>query len=256
LFNSKRVSGDARLLYPFRKTRLVASPRFGPFFIPMSERKVFKMYLSYFEVAEELNDKDRLKFYDAIMKRQFFGEEPNFTGMLKLAWVSQKHSIDKQIEGFETKTGVKLTPMQDPSEDPRQGGAEGSKQDPRQQLELQVEEKEQVQLKEKEKLARETLTYPFEDDLFIDWWGKWKLYKKQEHRFTYKSQMSEQGALMDLQKKSDGDLITAIEIIKQSIAQGYKGLFELKRSNNGQGQQSILGLTKEQQFDLARNKDI
>lgn len=124
------------------------------------------------------------------------------------------------------------------------------------EIEKEIEEEEEIEKEKKVKNASEALTFPFEDSLFIEWWDKWKIYKKEQHGFKYKSQMSEQAALMDLQKKSDSDLITAIEIIQQSIAQGYKGLFELKDSKNGQGQQSILGLTKEQQFNLARNKNI
>ena len=43
-------------------------------------RQLFKFYRSYFDVASELNDKDRLLFYDALMKRQFLGIEPNLKG--------------------------------------------------------------------------------------------------------------------------------------------------------------------------------
>ena len=53
-------------------------------------RKGFNFYRSYFDVAMELPDKDRLAFYDALAKRQFLGEEPTLTGMAKLAYISQK----------------------------------------------------------------------------------------------------------------------------------------------------------------------
>ena len=64
-------------------------------------RLLFKFYRSYFDVACELSDKDRLAFYDAIMQRQFFGIEPNLKGIAKLAYVSQKHNIDAQVKGWE-----------------------------------------------------------------------------------------------------------------------------------------------------------
>ena len=48
----------------------------------MSERKAVKFYRSYWEVAMELNDKDRLAFYDAVMTRQFTGKEPNLSGIM------------------------------------------------------------------------------------------------------------------------------------------------------------------------------
>jgi hypothetical protein len=47
-------------------------------------RKAFNFYRSYFDVAKELNDKDRLSFYDALMTRQFTGVELKLEGMAAL----------------------------------------------------------------------------------------------------------------------------------------------------------------------------
>ena len=63
-------------------------------------RKTFNFYRSYWDVANELNDKDRLAFYDALMRRQFTGVETDLQGIVKFAYLSQKHSIDRQIEGL------------------------------------------------------------------------------------------------------------------------------------------------------------
>ena len=76
----------------------------------MSERKAVKFYRSYWEVAMQLNDKDRLAFYDALMLRQFTGEETILKGMANFAYISQKHSIDAQVKGFEDKTKTPLQP--------------------------------------------------------------------------------------------------------------------------------------------------
>jgi hypothetical protein len=100
-------------------------------------RKTFNFYRSYWDVANELNDKDRLAFYDALMKRQFTGVETDLEGMVKFAYLSQKHSIDRQIEGFENKT---KTPLQDPTEGGTQGGIEA----PTVQLKEKEKEKEEV----------------------------------------------------------------------------------------------------------------
>lgn len=96
-------------------------------------RKGFNFYRSYWEVANELNDKDRLEFLDALLLRQFTGKEPKLKGLVKFAYLSQKHSIDRQVKGFEDKTKSVLT-------DPCQGGTEGGYVDPC----LQEEEKEEV----------------------------------------------------------------------------------------------------------------
>ncbi len=52
-------------------------------------RKAFNFYRSYWEVANELNDKDRLAFYDALLKKQFTNEDTELNGMVKFAYLSQ-----------------------------------------------------------------------------------------------------------------------------------------------------------------------
>ena len=57
---------------------------------------------------------------------------------------------------------------------------------------------------------------------------------KKEHRFNFKTAISEQMALNSLKKKSGNNEESAIEIIEHSISCGYKGLFLLndKKQNN------------------------
>ena len=100
------------------------------------KRKGFTFYESYYQVVNELdNDKDKLDFIMALLARQFEGIEPtNLTKMASFAYKSQQHSIDKQVEGYESKTGNKLTPYQDPTEGScegsKEGGTEGSYEPP------------------------------------------------------------------------------------------------------------------------------
>ena len=89
-------------------------------------RKGFNFYRSYFDVAMELPDKDRLAFYDALAKKQFFGEEPILKGIAKLAYISQKHSIDAQVKGWEDKMGLSLQVIENQcNNNPCQGGSQG-----------------------------------------------------------------------------------------------------------------------------------
>ncbi len=76
---------------------------------------------------------------------------------------------------------------------------------------------------------------PF-SDVFLETWDFWKRYKMEEFKFKYKGCLSEQAALMQLSELSGSDEITAVAIIKQSMSNGWKGLFELKNKNNGTGQ--------------------
>jgi hypothetical protein len=79
----------------------------------------------------------------------------------------------------------------------------------------------------------EKLEMPFTSENFIKYWGIWKDYKKKEYNFKFKSIASEQAALNKLVKLSQGYEATAIKIIEESLANNWKGFFQLKNENNG-----------------------
>jgi hypothetical protein len=66
----------------------------------------------------------------------------------------------------------------------------------------------------------------------VEYWDLWKDYKNKQFKFKYKTVQSEQAAFDDLVRLSEKNCNNAIEIIKQSMANGWKGLFELKISQN------------------------
>ena len=101
-------------------------------------RKAFNFFRSYYDIAQELSDKDRLAFYDALLKKQFDNIESKLTGMANFAYISQKHSIDSQIKGYFDKTKDESF---NPSVPPTQGG----------NVAPSVQEKEKGQEKEQEK---------------------------------------------------------------------------------------------------------
>ena len=72
-------------------------------------RKAFNFYRSYYDVFQELSDKDKLEFIKALLERQFHGVHPELKGMAKFAYISQKEVIDQQIKGWEDKTGKVLS---------------------------------------------------------------------------------------------------------------------------------------------------
>ena len=77
------------------------------------------------------------------------------------------------------------------------------------------------------------LVYPFDTKEFLEAWGLWKIYKKTEKGFKFKSLISEQAALKKLSQIADTDQ-DAINIINQSIENGWSGLFASKQKHNGQ----------------------
>jgi hypothetical protein len=92
---------------------------------------------------------------------------------------------------------------------------------------------EEKSREEKNACADVEIIFPFVSDEFKTTWEHWKAYKKKELKFHFKSPQSEQASLNDLVKKSNGIEETAIAIIQQSMANGWKGFFELKKLNNG-----------------------
>jgi len=78
----------------------------------LTKRKGFNFFRSYYDVYNMLsNNKDKNEFVEAIFNKQFFGIDPDLdkmSDMVKMAYISQKHSLDKSVKGFEDKTGINL----------------------------------------------------------------------------------------------------------------------------------------------------
>lgn len=74
--------------------------------------------------------------------------------------------------------------------------------------------------------VKDVLVYPNLE--FKNIWSEWKQYKKDEHRDSYKSKKTEQIAINNLIKLCGGSFEIAAEIVNNSIANKYKGLFEIK----------------------------
>lgn len=76
------------------------------------------------------------------------------------------------------------------------------------------------------------VVFPFSSKTFADQWSVWKEYRREEHGFNYKSAATEQAALKKLSNLSDGNEQRAIQIIHQSLANGWKGFFPIEEQRN------------------------
>lgn len=76
--------------------------------------------------------------------------------------------------------------------------------------------------------VEEQLKLPWETETFKVQWQLWKVYKLKEHKFNYKTTISEQAALNKLSNLAGNDEKKAIAIIKEAIAHGWSGLFQIK----------------------------
>lgn len=126
----------------------------------MEERKAFNFLRSYYEVFMALtDDKDKLQFIEAIIKKQFEGKEPeNLTPMAKVCYVGQKHALDASLNGYLTKIkGIKDRKNNTPYQAPKQAPIEAPIEAPCQQEE--EKEKEEVKEEVKEKLKNDKIDF-------------------------------------------------------------------------------------------------
>ena len=99
------------------------------------------------------DDKDKLQFIEAIIKKQFEGKEPeNLTPIAKVCYVGQKHALDASLNGYLTKVkGIKDRKNNNPCQAPKQAPIEA----PCQQEKEEEKEKEEV----KEKLKNDKIDF-------------------------------------------------------------------------------------------------
>ncbi len=154
----------------------------------LKQRKGFNFYRSYFDVFNMLQtDKDKLDFITAILERQFEGNEPELDGMALLAYVGQKHSVDKQVEGFinqQKKKDPSIPPTEDPyqlpslppTEDPSYVSNDSvmTTEDPSLPPSLQEKEEEQVKEKEQDQDELEHLIKVLAEIELEEWLNKRK----------------------------------------------------------------------------------
>jgi hypothetical protein len=89
-----------------------------------------------------------------------------------------------------------------------------------------------VMVKDKDKVKEAKINFLWEGDDIVKLWDEWKEYKSQHFKFKYKTMQSEQAAFDNLVELSEKKLPIAKEIVKQSMANGWKGFFLPKNSQN------------------------
>ncbi|EPQ5806570.1 TPA: DNA replication domain protein [Klebsiella pneumoniae] len=72
-------------------------------------------------------------------------------------------------------------------------------------------------------------SYPYPDQLNAEAWDEWKAYRSEMRFKAYApTERSEGAAITELINLSGGNHTRQMQIVKQSMAKGWKGLFELK----------------------------
>ncbi|HIB6209887.1 TPA: DNA replication domain protein [Klebsiella pneumoniae] len=80
-------------------------------------------------------------------------------------------------------------------------------------------------------------SYPYPEQLNAEAWDEWKAYRSEMQFKAYApTERSEGAAITELINLSGGNHTRQMQIVKQSMAKGWKGLFELK---GGSGQRDV-----------------
>ena len=107
---------------------------------------------------------------------------------------------------------------------------------------------------EEEIIKPKEIVFPFQSKNFIHQWQVWKQYKKEQHKFTYKSEASEQAALTQLQKMATNQERKAVEIIHHTMANGWKGFVEPKSDPRKETQEAFKSVKDKINFDFSDGK--
>lgn len=63
----------------------------------MANNRKFLFRRSFYEAAQDMNDEDRVKFYDAIMEYGLYGKDPELDDVLMAAFENIKPDFDRKI---------------------------------------------------------------------------------------------------------------------------------------------------------------
>jgi hypothetical protein len=220
-----------------------------------SERKQFNFYKSYYDIALEIEcDKDRSDYLLAICEYQFTGIEPELNGMSKFAFLSQKHSLLKQVKGFEdaklalkNKATLQPTPSRVcdtiPTEQPL---VEINNK----QLTSNNKEEEINNKKEKEYTATPSkfsffnslIDYGFDKDLVNDWIKVRKTKKATNTETAFKNFIKEL-------EKRNSNINDVLEFIVSKNWSGFK--WEWYDKENPQNNNQLNNLLNGKQIDIA-----
>lgn len=179
-------------------------------------RDSFIFYRSFYEAAQDLEDSDRLKFYDAVLEYALNGSETlTERSSARAVFKSVRPQIDVNNQRYENG---------------KKGGAPlGNKNAKKQPKTTKKQPKHNQSTTKKQPNVNVNVNDNANDinksplDIALD--------NFKDHRKQLKAPMTDQAYKMllnKLEKLSDGDEEKKVAILNQSIENGWKGVFELK----------------------------
>lgn len=195
------------------------------------KKESFLIYKEWYPIISHLTDESLGSLFRAIFEYQD-GKEPELdpTSPEFMAFQFFRNQFDRDLAKYEDrckKNKENIRKRWNTTEYDRKESNTNNTDN------VKDNEKEKEKDKVKENDKENELIFPFPDSFRSAWIG-WLDYKKEQHRFKYKSVKSEQIAINQLYEISEGDPGEAYKIIELAIANGWKGLFKRKEADKKQ----------------------
>lgn len=176
--------------------------------------RYLKVYTNFRRSMQDLTDDEKGRLFDAMLSYVETGEEPVLTGNERFIWGSVLNMFDAQTQFNEKQRANGL-----------KGGRPKTQEKPEEPKETQ-EKPEKPKRKEKKRKENNTPTeYLKENPLEA------AMQEFREHRKAIKAplnELSEKKIRNELERLTHGDEEQKIQILDQSIRNGWKGVFSLK----------------------------
>lgn len=179
------------------------------------KRDSILFYRSFYDAVKALPKKHQLAAFESIIEYGLNGVEPDGDGVISAIFALIKPQVDANNRRFIN--GSKGA----------EHGVKGGR--PRKEQEQGQKPKQSKQTKPKQGVSLEFI----KDENFRKVVSVWLDYKKSIGS-SYKTQASTEAMARKLWSMANGNIQAAMAIVDQSIANNWKGLFELKeKQNNG-----------------------
>ena len=194
-------------------------------------KKSFQLYTEWLELFEELKDEEAGQLIKHIF-RYVNDQDPTTKSLLiSVAFIPIKQQLKRDLKKWNAlcdKNKANIGKRWNTKNTTR------IPNDTKNTDKVEVKVKDKVEDKDKVKdiNKKEGIVFPFDSKEFKKIWLLWKDYKKKEFKFSYKTIQSEQAALKKINDLAENET-DAVEIIHESMANGWKGFFKTNKKNNG-----------------------
>lgn len=213
-----------------------------------TDKNSFVIYKAFYDPIKDMSNADLGELFRAVFEYQINGSEPGPQSPIKIPFAFFKNQFnidDEKYERIVERNRNNGANGGRPKKANKPSGKNGNPAKP------QKADNDNVNVngngKDNDNVNVNGIVYPWEGPRFLEAWGAWKLYREKEHRFKYKTAITEQTALKQLATVANGSEDMALRIMEQSVAFGWKGFFKIKDApsqGNGSTDQEYLNELK------------